>query len=117
LDGKLELTTFTDERVNQARVQEALSKVQVICDETIPEPGPYCPVTVELKNGTRLSYTAKIAKGDPRNAMTESEVTEKFRGNAKLVISDKQAREEIDQVHKLESIDNVKKLVERVALS
>jgi hypothetical protein len=49
--------------------------------------------------------------------MTESEVTEKFRGNAKLVISDKQAREVIDQVHKLESIDNVKKLVERVALS
>jgi len=116
LDGKLELATFTDERVNQVRVQEALSKVQVICDETIPEPGPYCPVTVELKNGTRLSYTAKIAKGDPRNPMSESEVTEKFRGNAKLVISDKQAQEVIAQVHKLESIDNIKTLVERVAL-
>lgn len=116
LDGKLELATFTDERVNQVRVQEALSKVQVICDEIIPEPGPYCPVTVELKNGTRLSYTAKIAKGDPRNPMSESEVTEKFRGNAKLVISDKQAQEVIAQVHKLESIDNIKTLVERVAL-
>ena len=52
LDGKLELATFTDEKVNQPQVQEAFSKVQVICDETIPEPGPYCPVTVELKNGT-----------------------------------------------------------------
>jgi len=32
------------------------------------------------------------------------------------VISDKQAQEVIAQVHKLESIDNIKTLVERVAL-
>ena len=96
LDGKLELATFTDEKVNRPQVQEAFNKVQVICDESIPEPGPYCPVTVELKDGTRLSHTAKIAKGDPRNPMTESEVLDKFRGNAKLVIAEKQAEELID---------------------
>jgi len=117
LDGKLELKTFTDEKVNQPQVQEAFGKVQVICDETIPEPGPYCPVTVALKDGARHSYTAKIAKGDPRNPMSESEVTEKFRGNAKLVISEKRAEELIDRVQQLESVENVKKLVELVTLS
>jgi 2-methylcitrate dehydratase PrpD len=117
LDGKLELTTFTDEKVNQPRVQEAFNKVRVICDDTIPEPGPYCPVTVELKNGTRLSYTAKLAKGHPQNPMTESEVLDKFRGNAKLVIAEKRAEELINRVQKLESVDNVKKLVELVILS
>jgi 2-methylcitrate dehydratase PrpD len=117
LDGKLELTTFTDEKVNQPRVQEAFNKVRVICDDTIPEPGPYCPVTVELKNGTRLSYTAKLAKGHPQNPMTESEVLDKFRGNAKLVITEKRAEELINRVQKLESVDNVKKLVELVILS
>lgn len=111
LDGKLELATFTDEKVNRPQVQEALSKVHVICDESIPEPGRYCPVTVELKNGTRLSHTAKIAKGDPRNPMTENEVVEKFRGNAKLVIAEKQAAELIATVRNLEAVDNVKKLV------
>ena len=117
LDGKLELATFTDEKVNQPQVQEAFGKVQVICDESIPEPGAYCPVTVELKNGTRLSHTAKLAKGHPENPMTESEVLEKFSGNAKLVISEKRAEELINRVRKLESVDNVKKLVELVILS
>jgi 2-methylcitrate dehydratase PrpD len=116
LDGKLELATFTDERVNQPQVQEAFSKVQVNSDESIPEPGPYCPVTVELKNGTKLSYTAKVAKGDPRNPMSEDEVTEKFRGNVKLAIAEKQAEALISEVKQLESVDKVKSIVELLTL-
>ncbi|HZH84725.1 MAG TPA: MmgE/PrpD family protein [Phototrophicaceae bacterium] len=110
LDGRLELATFTDEKVNQPRVQEALSKVQVICDESIPEPGPYCPVTVELKNGVRQSFTARIAKGDPRNPMTDTEVIEKFRSNAKLAIPEDQAKNLVAAVRNLESLATVKEL-------
>jgi 2-methylcitrate dehydratase PrpD len=112
LDGKLEIATFTDEKVNQPQVQDALSKVKVIVDESIPEPGPYCPVSVELKNGIRHSYTAKIAKGDPRNPMTEAEVMGKFRGNARTAISDKQTEAVIDAVNRLEAVDNIKTIVE-----
>jgi hypothetical protein len=49
--------------------------------------------------------------------MTENEVLEKFRGNAKLMIPEKQAEELIQRVQKLESVDNVKKIVELVILS
>ena len=107
MDGKLELATFTDQKVTQPRVQEAFSKVHVICDESIPEPGPYCPVTVELKNGMRLSHTAKLAKGHPQNPMTENEVLEKFRSNASSVISDRQAHAVIAAVQSLESVHDV----------
>jgi len=110
LDGKLEIATFTDEKVNRPEVQDAFNKVKVICDETIPEPGPYCPVSVELKDGTRHSYTAKIAKGDPRNPMTEEEVTEKFRGNVRGVISPDRTKNLITAVQNLETVDNVQKL-------
>jgi aconitate decarboxylase len=110
LDGKLELATFTDEKVKQPQVQEAFSKVEVISDESIPEPGPYCPVTIELKSGARLSHTAKIAKGHPQNPMTENEILEKFRGNASLVISQKQADQVIAIVQNLASLDTVAKL-------
>src|SRR5215813_6014887 len=58
LDGKLEIDTFTDAKANEPEVQDALSKVRVIVDETIPEPGPYCPVSVDLKDGRRFTYTA-----------------------------------------------------------
>jgi len=92
-------------------VQEALGKVQVICDEAIPEPGPYCPVSVELKSGTRHSFTARVAKGDPRNPMTENEVIEKFRGNAKLIISETRAAKLTSLVRNLEGVDNLRSLV------
>ncbi|MGE5854317.1 MAG: MmgE/PrpD family protein [Deltaproteobacteria bacterium] len=110
LDGKLELATFTDEKVNQAKVQQALGKVKVICDDSIPEPGPYCPVSVDLKSGARHSFTARIAKGDPRNPMTETEVIEKFRSNAKLAISENQAENLVAAVRNLETLSNVKEL-------
>jgi 2-methylcitrate dehydratase PrpD len=112
LDGKLEIPTFTDEKVNQPQVQEALRKVNVIIDESIPEPGDYCPVTVELKNGTRFTHTATIAKGDPRNPMSEEEVLDKFRSNAKSVISDKQTEELLATMKNLEKLDKVGKIVE-----
>ena len=110
LDGKLELATFTDEKVNQAKVQQALGKVQVICDDSIPEPGPYCPVSVDLKSGARHSFTARIAKGDPRNPMTETEVIEKFRSNAKLAISENQAENLVAAVRNLETLATIKEL-------
>jgi len=111
LDGKLEIETFTDAKANDPQVQQALSKVHVIVDKTIPEPGPYCPVTVELTDGTRFAYTARIAKGHPENPMTENEVLDKFRSNAKSVISEKQAKELIATILKLETVDNVRALV------
>ena len=111
LDGKLEIATFTDEKANRPQVQDALSKVNVIVDESIPEPGPYCPVSVVLTNGEIHSYTARIAKGDPRNPMSESEVLDKFRGNAKSVISEKQSEELIAAVRNLEAVENVSRLV------
>jgi 2-methylcitrate dehydratase PrpD len=112
LEGKLEIDTFTDAKANEPQVQEALGKVQVIVDESIPEPGPYCPVSVEMKNGSRFTYTARIAKGHPENPMTEEEVLNKFRSNAKSVISEKQSAELVHDVQHLETIGSVRKLIE-----
>ena len=112
LNGKLEIDTFTDATASEPQVQEALSKVQVIVDESIPEPGPYCPVTVELKDGRRFTDTARIAKGDPRNPMTEEEVLNKFRSNAKSVLSEKQSEELVAAVQHLETIDSVRKIID-----
>src|SRR5262247_3309178 len=112
LEGKLEIDTFTDAKANEPEVQDALSKVRVIVDETIPEPGRYCPVSVDLKDGKRFSYTARIAKGHPNNPMTEEEVLEKFRSNARQALSPQKFEALITKMRKLESVDNIKELVE-----
>jgi 2-methylcitrate dehydratase PrpD len=108
LDGKLEIETFTDQKANQPEVQAALKKVNVILDESIPEPGPYCPVAVELKDGTRYEHTARIAKGDPRNPMRRDEVLEKFRSNVKSILSQEPATELIDAITRLEALENIR---------
>jgi 2-methylcitrate dehydratase PrpD len=110
MDGKLEIATFTDEKVNRPPVQEALRKVKVIVDQSIPEPGVYCPVTVEMKNGARFSHTARIAKGDPRNPMTEAEVLEKFRSNAQSVLSEAQAGKLAAMVRGLEAVSDLRQV-------
>jgi 2-methylcitrate dehydratase PrpD len=111
LDGKLEIDTFTDAKANEPQVQDALRKVQVIVDETIPEPGPYCPVSVELKDGSRFSYTATIAKGHPQNPMTDEEVLDKFRSNAQQALSPHKSEAVIAKISNLETVENVKELV------
>jgi 2-methylcitrate dehydratase PrpD len=111
LEGKLEIDTFTDAKANEPQVQDALSKVHVIVDETIPEPGPYCPVSIELKDGSTFSYMARIAKGHPDNPMTEEEVLNKFRSNAKSVLSETKSDELIAAVQNFETLGNVRQLV------
>jgi hypothetical protein len=44
--------------------------------------------------------------------MTEAEVMGKFRGNARQAISEKQTEAVIDAVNRLESVDNVKSIVQ-----
>ena len=83
----------------------------MIVDETIPEPGPYCPVSVELKNGSRFTYTARIAKGHPDNPMTEAEVLDKFRSNAKQALSQENSEAVIVKMRDLETVPTVKELV------
>jgi hypothetical protein len=43
--------------------------------------------------------------------MTENEVIEKFRGNAKLIISETQAAKLTSLVRNLEGVDNLRSLV------
>ena len=52
------------------------------------------------------------AKGDPRNPMTEEEVLNKFRSNAKSVLSEKQSEELVAAVQHLETIDSVRKIID-----
>jgi 2-methylcitrate dehydratase PrpD len=65
-----------------------------------------------MKDGSRFTYTARIAKGHPENPMTEEEVLNKFRANAKSVISEKQSADLVHDVQHLETIGSVRKLIE-----
>lgn len=111
LDGRLDNETFTDAKACEPALQEALGKVEVIIDQSIPEPGTDCPVTVQLKNGTRFSHTARIAKGHPENPMSEGEVLDKFLSNAREAFSAKQSERMIAAMQSLEQVGDVRELI------
>jgi 2-methylcitrate dehydratase PrpD len=110
LDGRLERASFSDAKTREPKVQQAMDKVRVIRDETIPEKGEYCPVTMKLKDGRTVQYTATIQKGHARNPLTENEVEEKFRSNATVVMSQAQAQEIISCVRSLEKLGDLRDL-------
>ena len=92
----------------RAGVQETNSKIRVIVDETIPESSTYCPVGIHLKDGTRFTYTTAIAKGHPKNPMSESEVLDKFRSNAEAMLTVPSLEALISTAQRLESLINVR---------
>jgi len=112
LEGKLEKESFTDAKVNEPVTQEALGKIEVLVDPNIPEEGEFCPVTIELNDGTKVSYTATIAKGHPDNPLSEEEVFDKFRSNVKSVLSHERSEALIASVSHLETLRDVHELTE-----
>ena len=115
LDGRLERGSFHDAKAKDPKVQQAFNKVNVVVDESIPEKGEYCPITIELKDGRRFQHTATIQKGHAKNPLTENEVLEKFRDNVKDKINRNRADEIIACVRTLESVNDVKELANFLA--
>jgi 2-methylcitrate dehydratase PrpD len=112
LDGKLERASFSDAKTREPKVQEAMNKIRVIRDEAIPEKGEYCPVTMKLKDGRTVQYTATIQKGHAKNPLTEHEVEEKFRSNASVMLSQNQLEQTIACVRSLEKLGNLRELTQ-----
>jgi 2-methylcitrate dehydratase PrpD len=110
LYGRLDRACFTDAKVREPKVLEAMSKVNVILDETIPERGEYCPVTIELTDGRKFQHTATIQKGHCKNPLTEDEVLDKFRSNVTVKISKEQGEAIAACVRRLETLDDVREL-------
>jgi 2-methylcitrate dehydratase PrpD len=116
LDGRLERASFYDDKAKDPSVQEIFKKVKVIVDESIPEKGEFCPVTIELMDGKRVQYTATIQKGHAKNPLTEEEVLAKFRDNVKQAISRERGNEIIACVRSLETVSNVRELTRLLAI-
>ena len=115
LDGRLERGSFYDAKIKDPKVQEAFKKVAVVVDESIPEKGEYCPVTIEMNDGRKFQYTATIQKGHAKNPLTEEEVLAKFCDNVKERVSKERGEELIACVRGLDNLTSVRELTKLLA--
>ena len=81
------LAEFTDECVNRADIQDAISKIDYTCytdEEAVKNKYPLLTTFLEvvLKDGRRFEGRADYARGSPPQPMTYDEVADKLRGSA-----------------------------------
>ncbi len=112
LDGKADLTKFTDAAVKRHDVQEMIGRVQFYTDPEADKAG-YDKMTtiikITLKDGRTISGRADFGKGSPTNPMSYDEVAEKFLGCAAFAEwPDAKAKQVIDLVRKLEDVSDIR---------
>ncbi len=112
LDGKADLTKFTDAMANRPDVQEMIGRVRFYTDPEAEKAG-YDKMTtiikITLKDGRVISGRTDFGKGSPPNPMSYDEVAEKFQGCAAFAEwPSAKANQVIDLVRKLEDVSDVR---------
>ena len=113
LRGGVSLEDFTDEKVNETRVQDLLSKVNYLYPEDWPTGNDLTQeVVVHLKDGEKYSHRVVFPKGEPENPMTEEELIAKFKDCVCLSLSQLRTERMLEMITNLESLDRISRLME-----
>jgi 2-methylcitrate dehydratase PrpD len=108
LDRAVGLAQFTDERVRRADVQALMPRIRMFVhpEQTTRDclPTRFSEVTIMLRDGRRLDRRVRLAKGQPRNPLTDAELTAKFRDCAARVLPAERAESVLAAVQAIETL-------------
>ncbi|MBM2803971.1 MAG: MmgE/PrpD family protein [Deltaproteobacteria bacterium] len=117
IERRVSLNDFTDERVNDPKVQGLMKKIVVRTDPKLLE-GDGNEVTarlmIELTDGQRIERLASLERGKAQKWISISELEEKFRQCAARVIPADRAKRAFDLALELDSAKSVHGLMELV---
>jgi 2-methylcitrate dehydratase PrpD len=116
-DGTAGLAQYSDERAADPRLVPMMERVEVIVDESIPINLAIFPsiVTVELRDGRRLSSRVDMPKGYPGQPLARDEVIEKARECCAEVLDSDQFECLVHTVTRLEACSDVSVLAGSLA--
>jgi len=99
-------------KVRDPKVKEAMRKVRLIEDKTIPSEWikSWNLVIIRLKDGSTFSKKVDIPKGDPRNPLSEDEIVQKYRNNASFILTDNNIVLSLKLLKNLEHIRHLEEL-------
>lgn len=83
----------------------AAERIEVVPDDAIPRAS--CRIQVHLRDGRSLSSSAAVARGDPLNRASRTELVEKFRRCAEGTLSATRAEQVIEALLHLEELDSL----------
>jgi aconitate decarboxylase len=109
LDGEITIDSFTNERRFSSDVEALLPRVKLTVDDAIPPDFDqmHSIVTVELKDGRRVSKRIDKLSGWVGSPLTREQRLTKFFGCARRRLVDAQAQRLLELVERLDSLADV----------
>ncbi|MCH8339515.1 MAG: MmgE/PrpD family protein [Chloroflexi bacterium] len=115
VDGNVLPESFSDEKLKDPRIREALPKIKVVSDPEVDELFPRIKrarVTITTTDGQRYTAQTDVAKGDPADPMSDEDIVAEFRANARGVLSSERMDEVIEATWRLDSLANMREYME-----
>jgi 2-methylcitrate dehydratase len=110
MDRRIGPDQFVPEKYNDPRVRELIDKVILEGDPNLDKARPAGISEIITKQGKKYSLRVDYPRGHARNAMTDEEIVEKFKGMASRHMSDEHMKQLVDTVFALEKLDDIGKL-------
>ncbi len=110
VDRKVTPEQFTRQKIEDPEIRAQLHKVKVTADPEIEQLFPELQrvhVTILTSDGRELSHQLDYPKGDPRNPMTDEEISTKFDALAAPVCSPARLQAMKETLNDLETCDKV----------
>ncbi len=115
LDGEVALTQFTKERLNDPRIKNLMSRIDIEEDPSLNERYPETLasiVVLKTKDKGTLKNEVIYPKGNVKNPMTKDDVVDKFRTLCCGRIAEDRCEGILEMLLNLDQLDSVQQLVD-----
>ena len=114
VDGELTQRQFAAGRVHDPLIRQVLARTEVVPDAELNKLYPAkfpARVTITLDDGTKLTETVLLPKGDPGAPLSDDELEAKYRDNAEPLLGKAGAMALRDAIWRLDGAPDVAELV------
>jgi 2-methylcitrate dehydratase len=114
IDGEVGLAQFSERRIADPRLYQLMEKIQVVADARLDNQYPAAIpnlIEITLKNGTVQAKQVDYPKGHPKNAMTDTEVEEKFSKLCGGLLTKRKIRQVLDRLWEMEKMKDASEVL------
>lgn len=107
LDGRVTVSSFTDEKVCRPEAQAMMARVRTEYKDEIG-----AEAVARTRDGREYRALATVVRGDPANPLSRDELLQKFYGCLEGILATERSDEIVETVDRLERLADVRELTE-----